>query len=483
MQKKKLLSLCLASIICASAALLPATAAQDISSAQSVCDVSLNASALPKPEPLKQPFSIYLYDVENQVACNGVDLFLDAQYQWDFSLLDQLEACEGTDLGKRLPHVSMLEIFQEDDSKYRYEFYELGIKVTQYSPGPGAGTESQSQAVEKSYLVDSDGYKAFQKTLNEAMEQAPLVPSWLALMRGTNAQSIRFIASDEQQEYSYEADPNSNFLLIFDSLKEFLVVPGSAEKMDKGFKLRDAAHVQIEFFNGITYNVWCGDKNLLIYSSDLDYGLKYQLEPSQEGVYLEELNRMAQGERYNPPTAKPVIYLYPEEEQTVSVKLSFQGTLATTIPAYQNGWQVLARPDGTLTNLSDGQQYPYLFWDGSTKVPWDISEGFVVKAEETESFLREKLSFLGLNESELSEFLSYWLPELRQSPYCLISFAGEEYDHIAPLEISPKPDHLLRVHMVWQPLSAPIQLPPQQLTPFEREGFTVVEWGGTKVRA
>ena len=36
-------------------------------------------------------------------------------------------------------------------------------------------------------------------------------------------------------------------------------------------------------------------------------------------------------------SAKPVIYLYPEQETTVSVSLDYAGTLTATYPAYENG--------------------------------------------------------------------------------------------------------------------------------------------------
>ena len=49
-----------------------------------------------------------------------------------------------------------------------------------------------------------------------------------------------------------------------------------------------------------------------------------------------------------PLTEKPVIYLYPEQETTVSVSLDYAGTLTATYPAYENGWTVTAEPDGTL---------------------------------------------------------------------------------------------------------------------------------------
>ena len=58
-------------------------------------------------------------------------------------------------------------------------------------------------------------------------------------------------------------------------------------------------------------------------------------------------------------TAKPVIYLYPEEETAVTVTLDYDGQLTTTYPAYDGGWSVTAEPDGTLYD-QQGREYSYL---------------------------------------------------------------------------------------------------------------------------
>ena len=57
-------------------------------------------------------------------------------------------------------------------------------------------------------------------------------------------------------------------------------------------------------------------------------------------------------------SAKPVIYLYPEQETTVSVSLDYAGTLTATYPAYEDGWRVTAEPDGTLYD-ENGNEYSY----------------------------------------------------------------------------------------------------------------------------
>ena len=176
--------------------------------------------------------------------------------------------------------------------------------------------------------------------------------------------------------------------------------------------------------------------------------------------------------------AKPVIYLYPEEETAVTVGLDYGGTLTCTYPAAQDGvWTVTASPDGTLRD-EEGQEYSYLFWEGTCAASYDFSEGFCVSGADTAAFLEEALSSLGLNRWEANEFIVYWLPQMEQNPYNLISFQAEAYTDHARLEISPRPDSVLRVFMAWKALDEPVELPAQTLPAFVRTGFTVVEWGG-----
>lgn len=179
--------------------------------------------------------------------------------------------------------------------------------------------------------------------------------------------------------------------------------------------------------------------------------------------------------------AKPVIYLYPEEQTEVSVTLDYDGELTATYPAYENGWQVTALPDGTLLD-KDGNEYSYLFWEGVSDTEYDFSQGFCVAGEDTADFLRETLAAIGLTPREYNEFIVYWLPQMQENPYNLISFQTGRYTDAACLSIDPVPDSLLRVFMAWQPLDAPCEIEPQIFAPFQREGFTVVEWGGTKVQ-
>jgi hypothetical protein len=172
-------------------------------------------------------------------------------------------------------------------------------------------------------------------------------------------------------------------------------------------------------------------------------------------------------------TAKPVIYLYPEHPTDVTVHLDYNGTLESTYPRYDDGWRVTAHPDGTLLNRDDGREYSYLFWDGKTRTKYDFSSGFVVSGPDTALFLQEKLAYIGLVPREYNEFIVYWLPMMEKNRYNLISFQHEAYTDNATLTITPEPDSVLRVFMAFKPLYAPVEIPPQELAPFERRGFAV----------
>ena len=180
--------------------------------------------------------------------------------------------------------------------------------------------------------------------------------------------------------------------------------------------------------------------------------------------------------------AKPVIYLYPEETMDVSVKLNYKGKLTVTYPKYKDGWEVTAHPDGTLIDKETDEEYSYLFWEGLTDVKYDMSKGYVVKGEDTAEFLQEILAKMGLIPKEYNEFIVYWLPKMQKNPYNLIAFQGEIYTENAKLKISPEPDNILRVFMAYQALEEPVDVEEPEITPFERVGFTVVEWGGTEIK-
>ena len=229
-------------------------------------------------------------------------------------------------------------------------------------------------------------------------------------------------------------------------------------------------------FNGELSEDWCvGDQVSVNCKNARTDNEKHKMEADM--VSVEESHFVID------PNAcyKPVIYLYPEREMPVSVRLLLDGKLTCTYPAYADGWQVTAQPDGTLTDAA-GQTYNYLYWEGLTNAQWDTSKGFCVKGEDSATFLEQSLAKLGLNRKEANEFIVYWLPLMEQNPYNIIQFQTERYTDAAQLMIDPTPDTVIRVFMTFQAAQKYVEIEPQELTAPERQGFTVVEWGGAQTQ-
>ena len=192
---------------------------------------------------------------------------------------------------------------------------------------------------------------------------------------------------------------------------------------------------------------------------------------------------------------KPVVYVYPQEEQQLTVTLDVEGSLDTVYPApdgqratergTQASWTVMASPDGTLTDAS-GRTYPYLFWDGPVRQE-SPQQGFVVAREDAVPFLEEKLALLGLSDRESADFITYWAPRIRANEYTFVSFDASAYTQRASYSFTDEagasvtPDTFIRVFMTIREADANTVVQPQTLAPSPtRSGFTVVEWGGTE---
>ncbi len=177
--------------------------------------------------------------------------------------------------------------------------------------------------------------------------------------------------------------------------------------------------------------------------------------------------------------AKPVLYLYPEEETEVTVSFSNPEILETTYPKFNNYWRVTASPNGDL--LDQNNKYYYaLYWDEKKVHTVDFSEGYYVEKDDAIKFLEEKLSYIGLNDKERNEFIMYWLPVLEKNGKSLVYFElTEERESYNKLLINPQPDSMLRLVIHIKKVDEKVNIKKQSLSKFKRRGFTVVEWGGT----
>lgn len=208
---------------------------------------------------------------------------------------------------------------------------------------------------------------------------------------------------------------------------------------------------------------------------------------SEHGTKDEDIEECTGEETYyngNMVDGKPVIYLYSDEDnKEVSVSLDTDFEITCEYPKRQNGvWEVIANKDGVIKG-DLGTEYNYLYWEGKSAIDYDFRTGFCVKGEDSANFLECSLAKLGLSREEENEFIVYWLPKLEANKYNLISFQTTRYTDAYKLNVEPVPDNMLRVFMAFKGLDEPVDIVQQDLESirgnFVREGFYVVEWGGS----
>lgn len=305
---------------------------------------------------------------------------------------------------------------------------------------------------QESSRLKIEDLNAHRTTINDTLNVINLGPS--AYTNNTDNSLYRLIEKESfKNEFMVNGSPYTGRLNGYFSLVRFPLVQ----------------YFELNFKNGYLHDT------IKIYD---DWGYEQLVEIFEMGELVETVVENT----YEDGVAKPIIYLYPEKEQKINVKLDFEGSLTHTYPKYpEQGWTVEAKPDGTLTD-ENGRSYYALFWEGDADKNFHFHEGFVVPGNETASFFEKSLAVLGLTDKEANEFIVYWLPLMENNPYNLIHFSTHEYEEMAKLNITPTPDQIIRVMMVWSPLEQPVSIPPQNLAALNtsRKGFTVVEWGGRK---
>ena len=299
-------------------------------------------------------------------------------------------------------------------------------------------------------------------------------------------------------EYDYQGK-------IITTVSEFVEVFGfKSSKYDDKFFYRHSLVsivVHMDYCGGSINRVYLSRSNKNTGITTIEYESSCGLCADEMSVYLIELDKDKDelvdyiedisdedykdvAVKYCDPGVekKPVVYLYPTSTTDVDIKLGAPEKLTVSYPKYTDAWRVTANPDGSLIDRATGRSLYSLYYETDYTVAHGVrEEGFVIKGADSASFLEEKLAQLGLNEREAEEFIIYWLPQLEKNAYNYIYFAPtSEIAENMPLNVSPAPDTVIRINMEFKALDAPITVKEQKLpaTPI-RQGFTLVEWGGT----
>ncbi len=191
---------------------------------------------------------------------------------------------------------------------------------------------------------------------------------------------------------------------------------------------------------------------------------------------------------------KPVIYLFPTEpleNATVAVRLVPQWTFTHIYPltdkkTLDDGkesviWFVSAGVDGTLVEKGSNRELSYLFWEAASNPtvpespPLTGHDNFplehfdpafptlephsptavLLSFKDLLPYLDETLKSLTLHTSARNDFITYWLPKLSKQPYVALRFLPQAvYERAAQLEVTPAPDVVTRVFMLFRGVAA-----------------------------
>ncbi|TBU28000.1 ubiquitin-domain-containing protein [Dichomitus squalens] len=199
---------------------------------------------------------------------------------------------------------------------------------------------------------------------------------------------------------------------------------------------------------------------------------------------------------YSHRGGKPVIYLFSPHaisDATVSISLAPQWSFSHIYPQVdvkalaagkeQASWSISANPNGSLVERGTGLELSYLFWEATSNiaippsppsprldVPPPLVEHFdpaypsltpesptaiIIPFSQLLMYLDHTLKALSLHTSARNDFITYWLPALSKKPYVALRFLPQDaYERAAELEVTPLPDVITRVFMLFRGVEA-----------------------------
>lgn len=174
--------------------------------------------------------------------------------------------------------------------------------------------------------------------------------------------------------------------------------------------------------------------------------------------------------------AKPNIYLYPKTTTKMNVTLDFpnSGNVVKSIPDYNTGWNnITVEPNGKING-----KYTYLFYESDNRDFSQYNEGWIIKRDNLELFFRKNMYDYGFRGQEIEDFIEYWIPLLKDSSsYAIYPQLNKDISKEVVLNISKKPDSLLRLIYTIKPCNSMLNLKEPAIPAFSRTGFTATEWG------
>jgi len=298
----------------------------------------------------------------------------------------------------------------------------------------------------------------------------------------TSEELIPLIAEDIAL---HERSENSNINLIFesniagvdtDSIKVFISkIEGINLAIIDSFVTTDEVSYLIEnvatgyYYVNIEKTTFVPEENAIVILNNT-YGIPFidGINAIETTVYLD----YAMNE-------KPAIYIYPEKAEVFQVSLLFKEgvNLVKSIPNYGDSWEIFIDVNGKIEN-----KYDYLFYECIQPINFKFQNGYCFSSVSIDDELKQLLREIGLNKTEIEDFIDYWSGRFNNYDYYKIyPIFNNEIDNYVELDIDPKPDSILRVWLYFEGCNNYEELSKPTFNQFKRNKITAVEWGGVMI--
>lgn len=251
-------------------------------------------------------------------------------------------------------------------------------------------------------------------------------------------------------------------------------------------RIKPNGTIEIQIDTAVNYILFEKCFNCKVHLFEKVYLEHYKFQ-SQHSIVLEVYIPLKSSQQ-NIIVDKPVIYAYSEKDLNFTLNLKAKGALTFTYPQLpeDNTWKMKTTLSGNLIN-EKGVEYPYLFWEAkqneSSFNGTKANSNELIAGKDLVTYFEKELSKLGLNAKEKTDFITFWCPKFVDSKMVQIQFyVDDNCSLIGDLDISPKPDNLRRIYVTFQKNPVVVtDFVPQELNvkAIQRNGFTVVEWGGS----
>jgi len=185
-------------------------------------------------------------------------------------------------------------------------------------------------------------------------------------------------------------------------------------------------------------------------------------------------------EMQNIHVKKPVVYFHTKTDLPVELTVVPANAFVFTYPQSEGTWKGIAKSNGSIE--VNGVNYPYLFWEAEQNYVFKSeTNGYKVAKAEVIPFLEKKLTELGFNQQEKTDFITWWGPQLTKNETSFVQFSiDEKCDPFASMNCTPAPQATRRVYIQiaqWDSLFE-AYLNNQTFTPIAEVEFSILEWGG-----